>query len=213
MTSDQFQRASEQFLSRGNLVPGRGTGGMRKRNYFEAMPGTLTAKFPADHFFQLRTIDELRDSQPADGNDKARPQNFDFVIHPGSAVANFVWSRNSIRAARISSRKTAADRCEINFRTDCSFVHRAEFCEPPKKRLTSGVCKRSLQHRFPWTGRLTNDHYIAHDCAARDRHRFHARATTAPQQLTNMSVEHFVPTWSSHDAKILRLRGIFRHRL
>src|SRR5882762_8171326 len=108
MTRDQFQCASEQFLSRRNLVPGRGAGGMRKRNHVETMPGTLTAKFPSDYFFQLRAIDELRDSQPADGNDEARPQNFDFIIHPGSAVANFVWSRNSIRATRIFSGKTAA---------------------------------------------------------------------------------------------------------
>ena len=88
---------------------------MRKRNQVEAMPGTLTAKFPADYFFQLRAIDELRDSEPADGNDEARPQNSDFIIHPGSAVANFVWSWNAICAARIFSGKTAAHRCEINF--------------------------------------------------------------------------------------------------
>ena len=88
---------------------------MRKRNQVEAMPGTLTAKFPADYFFQLRAIDELRDSEPADGNDEARPQNSDFIIHPGSAVANFVRSRNAICAARIFSGKTAAHRCEIKF--------------------------------------------------------------------------------------------------
>jgi len=168
MTRNQFQRASEQFFSGGNLVPGRGAGGMRKRNHVEAMPGTLGAKPAADHFFQLRTIDELRDSQSTDRNDEARSQNFDFIIHPGSTVANFVRSWNAICAARIFSGKTTADRCEINFRTDCRFVHPAEFFEPPKKRLTSGMGKRSLQHRFPWTGRLTNDHYIADDCPTRD---------------------------------------------
>src|SRR4029453_11361189 len=144
MTCDQFQRASKQFFSRRNLVPGRGAGGMRKRNAVEAMPGTLNAKFATDHFFQLRAIDELRNSQPTDGNDKAWPQNFDFIIHPGRAVVNFVRSRNAICAARIFSGKTAADRCEINFRTDCSFVHPAEFFEPPKKRLASGMRTRSL---------------------------------------------------------------------
>src|SRR5438876_9360358 len=169
MMCDQFQRASEQFFSRRNLVPGRGSGGMRKRNYIEVVPGTLNAKFAADYFFQLRAIDELRDSQPADRNDETRPQNFDFMSHPGRTVANFVWSRNAISATRIFSGKTAADRCEINFRTDCSLIHPTEFFEPTEKRLAGGVRKRSLQHRLPWTGGLSNDHYIAHNGAARDR--------------------------------------------
>src|ERR1700704_4031594 len=37
MTRDQFQRASEQFFSGGNFVPGRRAGRMRKRNHVEAM--------------------------------------------------------------------------------------------------------------------------------------------------------------------------------
>ena len=171
---------------------------MRKRNHVEAMPGTLNAKFAADHFFQLRTIDELRDSQPTDGNNEARPQNFDFIIHPGRAVANFVRSRNAIRAARIFSGKTATDRCEINFRSDCSFVHPAEFFEPAKKCLASGMRKRSLQNRFPRTGRLPNDHYVAHDCAARDRRGFHARATTALQQCEPRVIELSLNSFCSH---------------
>src|SRR2546430_8550229 len=200
MMCDQFQRASEQFFSRRNLVPGRGSGGMRKRNYIEVVPGTLNAKFAADYFFQLRAIDELRDSQPADGNDERRPQNFDLTIHPGRAVANFVRRRNAISAARIVSGKTAADRCEINFGTDGSLIHPTKFFEPPKKSLASCVRKRSLQHRLPWTGGLTNDHYIAHDCAARDRRGLHARATTAAQQLSDVAGELFLfSVWHAHE--------------
>ncbi len=171
---------------------------MRKRNHVEAMPGTLNAKFAADHFFQLRRIDELRDSQPTDGNDEARPQNFDFIVHPGRAVANFVRSRNAIRAARIFSGKTAANRCEINFRTDCRFVHPAKFFEPPKKRFASGMRKRSLQNRFPRTGCLPNNHYVAHDCAARDRRGLHARATTAAQQARHVLIELSLNSFCSH---------------
>lgn len=142
---------------------------MRKRNYVELMSGTLNTKFAADHFFQLRAIDESCDRQPADRNDEARPQNFDFIIHPGSAVANFVRSRNAICAARIFSGKTAADRCKINFRSHRGFVHPAEFFEPAKKCLASSMRKRPLQNRLPWTWCLPNDHYIAHNCAAGDR--------------------------------------------
>lgn len=162
---------------------------MRKRNYVEAMSGTLNTKFAADHFFQLRAIDELRDSQPADRNDEARPQNFDFIIHPGRAVANLVRSRNTICAARIFSGKTPADGGEINLRSNCGFVHPAEFFEPTKKCLAGSMRKRSLQNRFSGAGRLTDDHYVADNCAARDWRRFHARATTTPQQCVHMLIE------------------------
>jgi hypothetical protein len=50
------------------------------------------------------------------------------------------------------------------------------------------VRKRPLQNRFSRPGRLTNDHYVAHNCAAGDWRRFHARAATAPQQLSDMSL-------------------------
>src|SRR6266480_4698581 len=206
MMCDQFQRASEQFFSRRNLVPGRGSGGMRKWNHVEVVPGTLNAKFAADYFFQLRAIDELRDSQPADRNDETRPQNFDFMSHPGRTVANFVRSRNAISAARIFSGKAAADRCKINFGTDGSLIHPTEFFEPPKKSLASCVRKRSLQHRLPWTGGLTYDHYIAHDCAARDRRGLHARATTAAQQCRHMLIELSLNSFCSHGLVGVRTR-------
>jgi len=182
VSSNQFQRASEQFFPWGNLVPGRCAGGMRKRNHVEGVSCSLDTKPAADHSFQLRAIDELRDSQPTDGNDEARPQNFDFIIHPGRAIANLLRSRNTICTARIFSGKTAADRGEIDFRSDGGFVHPAEFFEPAKKRLASCMRKRSLQNWLSWAGRLTNDHYIAHDCAARDGRGFHARATAASEQ-------------------------------
>jgi hypothetical protein len=110
----------------------------------------------------------LHDGQPAYRNNKARPQNFDFTIHPGRAVANLTRSWNAICAARILSGETATDGCEINFRSNCRFVHPTEFFEPAEKCLASGMRKRSLQNRFPRAGRLTNDHDIAQDCAARD---------------------------------------------
>src|SRR6266536_2418761 len=198
MTCDQFQRASEQFFSRRNPVPGRGSGGLRKRNHVEPVPGPLKAKFAADYFFQLRAIDELRDSQPADGNDETRPQNFDLTIHPGRAVANFVRSRNAICPARILSGKTPADSREVNFRSNCGFVHLTKFFEPAKKRLASSMRKWSLQNRFPRTWRLTNDHYIAHDGAAGDRRGLHARATTAAQQCRHMLIELSLNSFFSH---------------
>src|SRR5215510_13865504 len=169
MARDQFERSPQQLFARRNLVPGRRARWMRKGNQVERMPCALNTKFAADHFLQFRAIDELGDSQPTNRNNETRSQNFDFIIDPRRAVANLVRSRNAICAARIFAGKTAADRCEINFRSNGGFVHPTEFFEPAEERLAGGMRKRSLQNRFPWTWRLTNDHHVAYDCAARDR--------------------------------------------
>src|SRR5439155_21970286 len=85
--------------------------------------------------------------------------------------------------------KTSAHRCEINRRSNGCFVHPAKFFQPAKKCFASSMRKGPLQYRFSWAGRLSNDHYVAHDCAARDGRRLHARATTALQHLSNLAFE------------------------
>ena len=153
---------------------------MRQRNYVEMMPRTGNLEFSANNLLQsvgeadsfpykLRAIDELHDSQPSYGNDETGPQNLNFVMHPRRAVANLIWRRNAVSAAGIFSGKTSTDCCEINFRSNGGLVHPAKLFEPTKKRFASGMCKRPLQNRFARTGRLANDHDIAHDCAARHR--------------------------------------------
>ena len=153
------------------------------------MPRTFYLKFAADYLLQFFAVDELHDSQPSYGNDETGPQNLNFVVHPRRAIANLIWHWNAIRAAGIFSRKTPADCREINFRSDYGLVHTAKLFEPSKKRFASGMRERSLQNRFPRTGSLANDHDVAHDCAAGDRRRFHARAAPATQQLSNMPFE------------------------
>jgi hypothetical protein len=62
--------------------------------------------------------------------------------------------------------------------------------------------KWSFQNRLSRAGRLTNNHYVAHNCAAGDWGRFHARATTALKQVRNVAIELLLYTsfsahWSS----------------
>jgi len=161
---------------------------MRQWNHVEMMPRTFYLKFAADYLLQFFAVDELRDSQPSHGNDETRPQNLSLLMHPRRAIANLVRGWNAIGAAGIFSGKTPADRGEINLRSNCGLVHPAEFLEPSKKCFACGMCKRSLQHWFPRTGRLTDDHYVADDCAAGDRRRFHARTASALQQPSYMLV-------------------------
>jgi hypothetical protein len=171
---------------------------MRKRNHVESVSRPFSSKSVTDYVFQFHAINELHNSQPAQGNNEAWPQNLDFIVHPGRAVADFIRRRNTVCAAGILSGKATAHRCEINFRSNRGFVHTAEFFEPAEKGLPSSVRERPLQNRFSRSGRLTNDHYIAHDCPAGHRRRFHSRATTAAQQRCHVSIKSCLNNLCSH---------------
>ena len=201
MARDEFERSHCQFAAGRNFVPGRCTGRMRQRNDVKAMPSACDPQFSANYFRQSFAVDELRYSQASHGNDETWLEDLNLIVHPRRAVANLVRRRNAIRAAGIFSGKTPADCREINLRADGGLVHPAEFFKPPKKRSASSMREWSLQNRFPSAGRLTNDHDVAHDCAAGDRRRFHAWAAPATQQLSNMPFELDLFTPCSHQRR------------
>jgi hypothetical protein len=186
MARDQFKRAFKQFFSRRDLVPRRCPRGVRQWNHIEAVPGALNSKSATNHLLQFRAIDELRDSQPAHGNNETRSQNLDLVIHPRGTVVNLVRSGNPICASRILAGKTTADRCEINSRSNGRFVHAAEFFEPTEERFSSGMRKRPLQDRLTRPGSLPNDHHIADNRTARNWCGLHPRAATTAKKLSDM---------------------------
>jgi hypothetical protein len=179
-------------------VPGRRTGRMRQGNYLKAMPGACDPEFSANHFLQFFAVDELHDSQPADGNDETWLQDLNLITHPRRTVANLIRRRHAISTAGIFPRKTPTDCCEINFRSNSGLIHPAEFFEPSEERFASSMCKRPLQNRFPRTGRLANDHDVAHNCAAGYRRRLHARAAPAEKQRCHMLVESSLESFCSH---------------
>ncbi len=125
---------------------------MRQRNHVEPMPGAFDAKLAADDFFQLSRTNELPDSQPANGNDEARPQNSDLRIQPRRAVTDLLRRRNAIGAARAFPRKTAAHRGEINFRANSGFIQPAELFEPAKQRFAGRMREGPSQNRFARPG-------------------------------------------------------------
>ncbi len=198
MARDQFERAFGQFATWRNFVPWRCTGRMRQGNYLKAVPGACDPEFSANHFLQFFAVDELHDSQPADGNDETWLQDLNLITHPRRTVANLIRCRHAISAAGIFSGKTPADCREINLRSNGRLIHPAKFFEPAEERFASSMCKRSLQNRLPRAGRLTNDHYVAHDCAPGYRRRFHAWAATAEKQRRHMLVESSLESFCSH---------------
>ena len=112
---DQSERAlSERFTGR-NFMPGGRTGRMRQRNQIEMVACMDNKEFAADYAFQFCTLNESRDRQPTDGNDQARLQDSNLVIHPRCTVANFIRRRNAVAATGIFSGETTANRGEINF--------------------------------------------------------------------------------------------------
>jgi len=63
-----------------------------------------------------------------------------------------------------------------------------------KRDADQALADSGLRWTIVRPGRLTNDHYVTHDCAAGHRRGFHTRTTTAAQQLCDMSVQRFLPT-------------------
>src|SRR5207248_1205865 len=135
---------------------------MRQRNQVEAVARTRDAKFAANYAFQFCTVDELHDRQSADGNNETGLQDSNLIIHPQSTVANLIRRRNAVGATGILARETTADGSEIDLRSNGGFIHPAKLFEPTEECFPGSVRKRSFQRRFPGTGRLPNDHYIAH---------------------------------------------------
>ena len=156
------------------------------------------SKFAANYVFQFCTADELRDRQAADGNNEQWLQDSNLVIHPQRTVANLIRRRNAVGAAGIFAGETAADSCEIDFRSNGGFVHPAKLFEPTEECFAGCVRKRSFQRRFPRTRRLPNDHHIAHDRTTGHRCGFHPLAKAAAQKRPYVFVESVLSSNCSH---------------
>jgi len=91
---------------------------MRKRNYVEAMPGTLTREISrADHFFSnfAQSMNCVIASRPTGTIRRGRRISISLSIQEAQ-LRIFVGSRKrDLCRQNFFSGKTAADRCEINF--------------------------------------------------------------------------------------------------
>ncbi len=152
MARDQFERAFGKSRPGGILCQGDAPDGCGKGITSKRCPARATRNFrPITSSNLSQSMNCVIASRPT-GMMRRGCKNLNLIVHPRRAVANLVRRRNPISAAGIFSGKTPADRREINFRSNGGLVHSAEFFEPPKKRFASGVCKRSLQSRFPGPG-------------------------------------------------------------
>jgi len=142
---------------------------MRQRDQIKSTFGARYSKPATDHAFQLFAVNELRDGQTAHRDYETRFQNFDLVIHPGGAIANFIRRRNTIATGWSFAGETSTDRCEIDCRSHGGFVQTTELIEPAKHCFTSRVGERALQYRLARTGCLADQHDIAQDRPARNR--------------------------------------------
>jgi hypothetical protein len=136
---------------------------MRQRNQIETVARMFDTKFAAYYIFQSSTLGKLQDRQAADRNYEARLQNPNLIIQPQRTVANLIRCWDAVAAAGVFARETAADGRKIDFRSHGGFVHSAKLFEPPEERFAGSVRKRSFQRRFARTGRLADNHHIAHD--------------------------------------------------
>jgi hypothetical protein len=95
-------------------------------------------------------------------------------------------------------RENSGSRREINLRANGRFIHPTEFLKPTEKSFAGSMRKRTLRNRFPWAGRLSNEHYLAHNRSPRDRRRLHTRTTTAAQEASDMLIESSLDSSFSH---------------
>src|SRR2546421_1801391 len=120
----------------------------------------MCAKLSTDKALQLLALDELGDGQSPNRNNEPRLQYFDLIIHPGRAIADLIWRRNSVGATGRFSGKTSTNRRKINFRAHGGFVNPAEFFEPTEQRLAGGMCEWPFQSGLARPGRLANDYHL-----------------------------------------------------
>jgi hypothetical protein len=209
VASNHTHRLHEQIFSRRNFVPGRRARWMRQWNEIVCVAISPHRKTPANYFFQFHEWNEPRDCQSSDGNDKARAQNFEFIVHPRGTVLNFLGIWDAIGAARHFTGKTAANGGEINRRANLLFRKSAKSTEPIEERPTRGVCEGALQHGFAHSRCLADEHNATNDCASRNRWRKHARTTAALDESRDVLFETLLPSrnfahWQSSQSGRLR---------
>jgi hypothetical protein len=161
---------------------------MGQRNHVEGPAIATLRKGSADHFVEFFERQELRNGQFADWNDEARSQQFDFVVHPGRTIPNFVGSRNTISPRGRFPREAAADGGKINPGAHFCFAQIAKLLEPTEEGAARRPGKRFAEDRFPGARRLTDQHDFAQDRPAGNRRREHARTAPALEQLRDVFV-------------------------
>jgi hypothetical protein len=189
MASDAPHGFAQQAESRRHSVPGRSAGWMGQWDDVELATIAVQRKRSANNFVELFKNKKLRDGQFTHRDDKLRLQEIDFIIYPGRAIPNFVRRRNAVSARGCFSRKTAADRGEIDLRAHFGFTQMAELLEPTKEGAASCPGERPAQNRLSHTRRLTDQNDLAENRSAGDGRRQHPRTTPALAQARDMPIQ------------------------
>ena len=152
---------------------------MRQRDKIDSHARAFRSKFSADDCVEFFEGDELRNRESPDRNGKARPEYFEFFIHPRRAIANFVRGRDAVAAAGRFAGETSAHGCEIDCRSYRRLVHGAEFVEPAEQSLARGPGERPIQNWLTNARCLSDYDHVADDRSAGDWRWNHARTTPA----------------------------------
>lgn len=155
---------------------------MRQWDKIDIYIVALGPELSPNHIFERVEWNELGNGEPADRNDQSRSQDFELIIQPRRAIADFVRRGHPIAAAGRFSGKTTNNRGEINCRSDRGLIHAAELFEPAEESSTGGMRERSRQGWLADARRLTDNHDLAQDRAARNWWWNDTRATPALTQ-------------------------------
>jgi hypothetical protein len=109
-----------------------------------------------DYGLELFAIDKLHEGESADGNNKARSQNFEFSIQPRRAVSNFIGHGRAIASAWGFTGKASDNSGEIYPRAHRWFIQAAKFLKPAEERLACSVGERPFQRWLTDTWSLSD---------------------------------------------------------
>lgn len=190
---------AKKIETRRDAVPGRSARGVGQWDQIKGAALILDSEAASDDLIEFFEGQELGDREFANGDNELRSEKIDLVVHPGRTIPDFIRRGNAISTGRSFSRKTAADRSEVNFRANFFFGHRTELLEPAEQGAAGRPRERFPKHRLFHARRLADQHDFAENGSAGNWRRQHSRTTPALQQTGDMIVKGLlVAGWARH---------------
>jgi hypothetical protein len=173
-------------------MPGGRTGWVGQWDHIEGAAVAIEAEGPTYNFVELLEHKKLCNRKFAHRDDKSWPQKIDFMIHPARAIPDLIWRRYAVAAGGRLTGEAAADRGEVNPGPYLAFTETTEFLEPTKKGAAGRPGERFARDRFPYAGRLTDEHYSAQDWSTGNRWRRHPRAASTLEQTGDVLIQQLL---------------------
>ena len=166
MAGDEGHGVGEECLTGLDAGPGRGAGGMGKRDEVEFPAVEGGAETRADDLIHAGAGDEALDGEAADRDDEFGLQEEDFLAEPLGAVFDFGGIWDAIAAGRVAAGEATAYGGHVNVSAKYFFVYAGVLLEPRKEALAGSPGEGTAEHGFADAGGLADEEDATKDGAA-----------------------------------------------